>query len=129
MYLYCGNNPINFVDPWGLCEDKPWWPKWSEVFIPGYGNYGGPFRTDPTFQIRPEDSMDRLFMQHDIGWSQGRGREADRALLKELYSLPSDLRNWSEPPQSSWIAGSYRRFIAESYFWWRNLSLGDENGK
>ncbi len=27
LYLYTGNNPVNFVDPWGLCKEKPWGEK------------------------------------------------------------------------------------------------------
>jgi RHS repeat-associated protein len=32
QYVFCGNNPVNFTDPFGLCEDNPknpWqWYKW-----------------------------------------------------------------------------------------------------
>ena len=24
LYQYCLNNPINWIDPWGLCEEKPY---------------------------------------------------------------------------------------------------------
>ena len=24
LYVFCGNDPVNFVDPFGLCEDLPW---------------------------------------------------------------------------------------------------------
>ncbi len=29
MYAYCGNNPINFVDPFGLCKDSA--DNWSRI--------------------------------------------------------------------------------------------------
>lgn len=77
-------------------------------------------RTDPTFSREPADSMDRLFMQHDIGWSQGRGIEADVIILEGLYSLPPNSVNWPEPPQHPSQATFYRRFIAEPYFRLRN---------
>jgi hypothetical protein len=25
LFSYCGNNPVNLIDPLGLCADKPWW--------------------------------------------------------------------------------------------------------
>ena len=25
LYTFCRNNPVNFIDPWGLCEDQPWY--------------------------------------------------------------------------------------------------------
>ncbi len=104
-----------------------WWPKWGEVVIPGYGNYGGPFRTDLAFRIPPQNSMDRLFMKHDLGWSQALGRAVDKKILSDLYGLPSNPKHWNEPPMSSWQATTYRRFVAEPYFWWRNLTLQDDN--
>jgi hypothetical protein len=32
LYLYCNNDPVNFIDPWGLCKDKaePWW-SWDKI--------------------------------------------------------------------------------------------------
>ena len=35
LYSYCGNNPLNWVDPFGLCkEEKSWWDKmWEEAWI------------------------------------------------------------------------------------------------
>lgn len=25
QYVFCGNNPVNFTDAFGLCPDVPWW--------------------------------------------------------------------------------------------------------
>ncbi len=32
LYLYCLNNPVNYVDLWGLRKEKPWWQS-----DPGFG--------------------------------------------------------------------------------------------
>ena len=29
-YAYCHNNPVNFIDPWGLC-DRRWYDFWARV--------------------------------------------------------------------------------------------------
>ncbi|MCK5160607.1 MAG: RHS repeat-associated core domain-containing protein, partial [Candidatus Aureabacteria bacterium] len=30
LYAYCHNNPVNFIDPWGLC-DRRWYDFWARV--------------------------------------------------------------------------------------------------
>jgi len=30
LYVFCGNNPVNFVDPWGLCEESSNWDDFLE---------------------------------------------------------------------------------------------------
>ncbi|OHB56974.1 MAG: hypothetical protein A2173_09250 [Planctomycetes bacterium RBG_13_44_8b] len=30
MYTYCGNNPVNFVDPYGLCHKSGGWIDWLQ---------------------------------------------------------------------------------------------------
>lgn len=25
LFLYTSNNPVNFIDPWGLCPEQRWW--------------------------------------------------------------------------------------------------------
>jgi RHS repeat-associated protein len=45
VYVYVGNDPTNWIDPWGLCGEKPWWGKgidwWLwETSLPG--PYGQP---------------------------------------------------------------------------------------
>jgi len=38
LYQYCGNNPINFVDPMGLCKDNAWYKQsWEAVGAFGIG--------------------------------------------------------------------------------------------
>jgi RHS repeat-associated protein len=41
LYLYCNNDPINYVDLWGLSQDKaePWWEKLErgEYYGTGFG--------------------------------------------------------------------------------------------
>lgn len=27
LYVYVGNNPVNFFDPWGLAAKESWWTK------------------------------------------------------------------------------------------------------
>ena len=94
-----------------------WWSPSLEVFLPGYGVYGGPFRTDPTFTVKPVDSMDRLFQVHDLGWSENKGKEADRELLQGLHGLPANPREWAEAAANAFWASVYRRVIAEPIFW------------
>ena len=43
-YTYVGNNPVNFIDPWGWSKEKgiPWWQWWLyEMPLPGW-YYGQP---------------------------------------------------------------------------------------
>jgi len=39
LYTYCGNNPVNWIDPFGLCkeEEDPWW----KLALPDYINLTG----------------------------------------------------------------------------------------
>ena len=117
VYVYAGNDPINLVDLWGLCKGKRWGPWWIEILIPGYGYYGGPFRTDPTFQIQPEDSMDELFMKHDKYWVNGQYYLADRKLLSDLGDLPVNPYRWKRKPKNILGAIVYGN-LATAYFFW-----------
>jgi len=35
LYVYVKNNPLRFIDPFGLCKDKPWWEKLEEGYYYG----------------------------------------------------------------------------------------------
>ncbi len=43
LYQYTGNNPLNWIDPWGLCSEKATWLDWMQGgldlagLIPGIG--------------------------------------------------------------------------------------------
>ena len=41
QYEFCGNNPVNFIDPWGLCDDS-WYKKtWNGIaMVPGAAWHG-----------------------------------------------------------------------------------------
>jgi len=93
MYAYVRNNPITFVDPWGWCKKTGWWPRWLNLIVPGYRNYGGPSRSGP---LLPEDLLDAAFQRHDIGYREGNLDFADLQLLNDLSNLPPDPRNWGE---------------------------------
>ncbi|AKJ63427.1 RHS repeat-associated core domain-containing protein [Kiritimatiella glycovorans] len=44
QYVFCGNDPVNGTDPFGLCDSGQDTPRWWEYFIPSriwYGPYGG----------------------------------------------------------------------------------------
>jgi RHS repeat-associated protein len=43
LYAYCFNNPVNFMDPYGLCATTEVWNWWSDVAITT-----GEFWTDPS---------------------------------------------------------------------------------
>ncbi|MCX5698884.1 MAG: RHS repeat-associated core domain-containing protein, partial [Candidatus Omnitrophica bacterium] len=142
VYCYLSNNPINDIDPWGLCgsaggggvksnkeKDEPkkkkqWAPWFFQLFIPGYGNYGGPFRTDLSFNAKPKDSMDRLFMQHDRDW--GEKSEANKDLYNQLKNLPANPNRWSEKPNNVVRAAVYRE-LSKDYFWF--VSTVEERSK
>lgn len=44
LYTYCSNNPINWIDPWGLCESKdadlPWYKKLGlSIVLPSFSGF------------------------------------------------------------------------------------------
>ncbi|MDD4909797.1 MAG: cysteine peptidase family C39 domain-containing protein [Candidatus Omnitrophica bacterium] len=114
MYGYVGGNPINLIDPWGL---RRWGPRWIEIFVPGYGFYGGPFRTDPNFQVIPEDTMDELFMEHDRGWASDQCSISNKGLYYDLKSLPLNPNRWKRKSKSIVWAVIYS-MGATAYFFW-----------
>ena len=56
LYVFCGNDPVNFADPWGLCEEgskwdqMEWWEKLGEGYYygTGYGEDALQYYTDIT---------------------------------------------------------------------------------
>jgi RHS repeat-associated protein len=64
MYYYCSNNPIVYIDPFGL---------WLEKLAPNYGNYGGHNWSggkkvkegELGLDVEPVDELDRCFKKHD----------------------------------------------------------------
>ena len=122
LYLYCNNDPLNWVDPWGLCgEEKRYWPKSIEPYI-NYGNYCGPSNTDPTYQKKPIDSMDNLCMPHDQWWIGGRGEQSDIEFSNKLWALPLNPKDWGMPPSNTIDAVRYRIEI-QTYFTIRSTYL------
>ena len=131
MYTYVNNNPVNFVDPWGLCgtdKSKHWGPEWLEKLIPDYEGYGGPDRTDLTFKTRPTDSMDEIFMQHDFLWFKGYGKQADTIIFSNLVNLPLNPYNWENKPRNLIWAVLYRE-SAIIYFGYKEIIKGEANDK
>jgi len=61
LYIYVGNNPITFVDPWGLCRDSTSWKLDSAiatglVWADALGVYGKFGRMD-TFDMKYMDTL------------------------------------------------------------------------
>jgi RHS repeat-associated protein len=164
LYDYVGNDPINLTDPLGLSPplDVPGiphanHPTWlhsdthlSDVIVPTYGNWGGP---DYSGGWRPSehngqngpgapiDSMDELFMQHDLHYGQygitprtpnsncdqiqdpcerkkcQEKRKADNDLKHGLENLPPFVDNWNRPPPSPIYAELYRGGALNAFPW------------
>jgi len=118
LYAYCNSNPVNFVDPLGLCAEgggvgsaildvifgtgtawageetkkqTGWWPNELDLLVPGYGNYGGPIRNGPA---SPIDLLDAAYERHDIGYMAGDLNGADERLLADLRQLPINPGEW-----------------------------------
>ncbi len=41
LYAFCGNNPVNFVDPFGLCSPATWGKPGNEPYVMGLRDRGG----------------------------------------------------------------------------------------
>ena len=119
QYLYCSNNSISWIDPFGLLKY--------------YGNWGGPDWTggykkswdqlseyERKHVLAPIDSQDECYMGHYIGYGKCRLRYKDRAysLCREiaegncsnredtklqgcLSALPPDPANWPIAPKNA----------------------------
>lgn len=114
-FAYVWGNPIRYYDPYGL---------WKM-----YGNWGGRnwagghSGTDiPGNPLPPVDSLDRCFMMHDYCYQakekrwedresscstdsgtseEGEERICDLVLSQCMNNLPSNTRDWPEPPVGS----------------------------
>lgn len=93
IYAYVNNNPVNWVDPWGLDRGEAIAPfKWWDItswLLPGT-NYGGVSKSGPG---KPTSELDEAFKRHDeslekLGhnwWKFGNKevREAHEELIKD----------------------------------------------
>jgi hypothetical protein len=130
MYLYCLNDPVNFVDMWGLCAEKA---KVGFSVCPRYGNWGGLDWSGGT-QIRageigpdvsPVDQMDASFRQHDIAgyigyhipdpdFADNYINSSNIQLYRDLRQLHSDPKLWN-PPAKNIIRAKIYKNLAELY--------------
>ena len=135
-YIYCNNNPVGWLDPWGLCGEKKYPIDKGWRMCPRYGNWGGldwsggqEIRRGEIgpLHVPVQDSMDLLFKKHDISSYQAikqRDREkrnqADKDLYYGLINLPEDPRNWEMPAPDVEKAVRYKK-DAE---WWFGDVMG-----
>lgn len=130
LYVYCNNNPVNWIDPWGLCGEKEQRESFIEQlrdaikdFDPNYGNWGGNNWSGGRYinaeeigdiKVLALDSLDALYKQHDIDSYSG-NVEANRILAVEVRRLPPDPNKWKNPPKNPFWAKIHRK-LAEAWF-------------
>lgn len=83
--------------------------KMQESFPP-YGNWGGRGWSggNVTPPLSPVDSLDEVFMRHDMGYDKGDVYKADITLIENLKKLPENPEKWDKPPQNMKYAKTYR---------------------
>jgi hypothetical protein len=74
LYVYCNNDPINFVDLWGLCEEPTWKVVWRRWQLIGKAITRGEWKElwqDIKKQISETDRLDFAIQIGLIGTSSG----------------------------------------------------------
>ncbi len=135
-YLYVGNNPLIYVDPFGL--DKTYWFNPSGwLYGPINGNWGGKCWSggqqscsDGIGNAPPTDSGDLCYMHHDLCYdacdkscpangdtSAQCAQSCDAQLEQCLNNLSDDPKKWPMPPLAGTEkdSASYRN-MARDYF-------------
>ena len=113
LYGYVYNNPLNWIDFWGLDETS--WSNWGwgandRSLFNGLtnGNWGGECwgggrnscGPEGPGNMPPTDSADECYKRHDDCYDSGADKkECDKQLVEELEQLPNDPREWPNPPK------------------------------